>query len=208
MKTGLLLFTIITFAAALIAMTVCVIMLREYKKEKAKWGYSTEQSSDPVHSNYRYIYPAHLKPALLHESEDDQYEDLLSGLTDYFDKEKIYLKNCVKITDVAGYLGTNKASLSKAINKVYGLNYSQMVNWFRVRYATTIFAEDPEMTMEDLCRRSGFQSMTTFTSAFSRYTGNTPAEWCKHYKKGKEVPPPVFVINKPSIKDVDKNSLG
>ena len=54
------------------------------------------------------------------------------------------------------------------------------------RAALRLYAQNPELTITQLCRRVGFNSMTTFNTAFGRNTGYTPAEWCKEYRKRNE----------------------
>ena len=43
----------------------------------------------------------------------------------------------------------------------------------------TLLAKNPQMGMEQLRKNSGFNSVSTFTSSFSRFTGCTPGEYCK-----------------------------
>ena len=95
---------------------------------------------------------------------------------------KPYLKPNVKIVDIADDLQTNKAYLSRIINSYFKKNFSQFINWYRVRDAMDSFVKEPDIDITTMAGRSGFQSMTTFNTAFTRYTGMTPGEWCKKYK--------------------------
>jgi AraC-like DNA-binding protein len=45
-----------------------------------------------------------------------------------------------------------------------------------------LYMRDPTIDISTMASKSGFQSMTTFNTAFTRYTGMTPGEWCKKYK--------------------------
>ncbi|MBP5210458.1 MAG: helix-turn-helix transcriptional regulator [Bacteroidales bacterium] len=147
-----------------------------------------EQSSEKKTEVKPYIYQdmvpaAHLE--LREESVSEEMNSIALRFIDYFEREKPYLNPDLRIVDVAEHLFTNKTYLSRAINIKFGKNFSQLVHWFRIRDAVDIYANDKSksMTMQELHQRVGFRSMSTFNTAFSRYTGKTPAEWCRHYDK-------------------------
>lgn len=106
-------------------------------------------------------------------------EDLKNRLLSYFEKEKPYLNPQLTINEVALYLYSNKTYLSRLINDHYNNNFSQFVNFYRIKAAKDLFSNDNQMTIHQLCDLSGFGSMATFTMAFRLYVGNSPAEWCK-----------------------------
>lgn len=109
---------------------------------------------------------------------DDLYERLIL----YFDQKKPYLRQNLKIREVALYLYSNKTYLSRIINDKHNLNFNQFVNYYRIEEVKRLFMEDPSLNIQELCTRSGFGSMATFSIAFRYYLGNTPADWCKEQK--------------------------
>ncbi|MCK9627990.1 MAG: helix-turn-helix domain-containing protein [Bacteroidales bacterium] len=109
---------------------------------------------------------------------DDLYERLII----YFDQKKPYLRQNLKIKEVALYLYSNKTYLSRIINDKHNLNFNQFVNYYRIEEVKRIFAENSSLNIQELCTRSGFGSMATFSIAFRYYLGNTPADWCKEQK--------------------------
>ena len=119
----------------------------------------------------------------LHDySAIDDYKYVSHRFVILLKEKKLYLDPDLKMQSVADMLHTNRTYLSKAINSVYEMNFNSIVNRERIREATAMFAENPDMKITELCSKSGFKSMATFNSAFSRTTGKTPAEWCKNYK--------------------------
>jgi len=54
-----------------------------------------------------------------------------------------------------------------------------LLNSYRVKEALAILSKNPEMSMDELMTASGFKSVSTFTSSFSRFTGCTPGEYYK-----------------------------
>ena len=109
---------------------------------------------------------------------DDLYERLIT----YFSQKKPYLRQNLKIKEVALYLYSNKTYLSRIINDKHNLNFNQFVNYYRIEEVKRLFMEDSSLNIQELCTRSGFGSMATFSIAFRYYLGNTPADWCKEQK--------------------------
>lgn len=109
-------------------------------------------------------------------------EDLYERLIIYFNQKKPYLRQNLKIKEVALYLYSNKTYLSRIINDKHNLNFNQFVNYYRIEEVKRLFMEDPSLNIQELCTRSGFGSMATFSIAFRYYLGNTPADWCKEQK--------------------------
>ena len=105
---------------------------------------------------------------------------------DQFEREKLYLNPDIRVGDLAERLYTNKSYLAQTIKLKLNKNFCQLVHYYRVREAMRVYAQNPELTITQLCRRVGFNSMTTFNTAFGRNTGFTPAEWCKEYRKRNE----------------------
>jgi len=112
----------------------------------------------------------------------DNHQAICENLMEYLEKEKPYLNPNIKIIDVADCLKTNKSYLSRIINSHFKKNFSQFINWYRVRDSMDLYMKDPTIDISTMASKSGFQSMTTFNTAFTRYTGMTPGEWCKKYK--------------------------
>lgn len=94
-------------------------------------------------------------------------------------EKKPYLNSRVSKDSIAVRLGTNKTTLSKLINDKFGMNFRQLLNSYRVKEAIDLLSNDNNISMEDLRKAAGFNSVSTFTSSFSRFTGYTPGEYCK-----------------------------
>ncbi len=94
-------------------------------------------------------------------------------------EKKPYLNCRLSIEAVAVNLGTNKSTLSKLINDRFGMNFRQLINSYRVKEAIDLYSSDNSLTMDELRAASGFNSVSTFTSSFFRFTGCTPAEYFK-----------------------------
>lgn len=111
---------------------------------------------------------------------------LRERLLDYFESEKPYLSKNLTMEEVAMRLYTNKSYLSKTINVEMNKNFRELVNYYRVKEAITIFSSDTDMSMTDLREKCGFNNNASFTSAFKLNTGFTPGEWCRDMKDRRE----------------------
>lgn len=112
----------------------------------------------------------------------DEYDELVERLVSLFETEKICLKTDVHLTEVADMLAVSKSTLSRAIKMKTGKNFCQLVHYYRVREAMRIYANHPKLSAREISQMVGFNSQTTFITAFGRHTGSTPAEWCRQYK--------------------------
>lgn len=120
-------------------------------------------------------------------SHEYDFEALKNRICILMEKEKLYLNPDIRVTDLAEKLYTNKNYVAQALKSKMNRNFCQMVHYYRVQEAMRIYASNPQISMRELARRVGFNSMTTFNGAFSRHTGYTPAEWCKHFRKSNDV---------------------
>ena len=118
--------------------------------------------------------------------KDADMEDLKDRVVRVLEQEKLYLNPDIRVSDLAERLYTNKNYLAQTIKIKMNKNFCQLVHYYRVREAMRLYAQNPDLTISQLCRRVGFNSMTTFNTAFGRNTGFTPAEWCKEYRRRNE----------------------
>ena len=117
------------------------------------------------------------------DSVTDEDEELKERLLFLFEGEKLYLRPDIRISEVAERLLTNKTRLSNVIRVKTGKNFCQLVHSYRIREAMRLFSGNPNLSIVQLGQLVGFNSLTTFTTAFGRNTGYTPAEWCKNYRR-------------------------
>lgn len=114
-------------------------------------------------------------------------EDLYERFRQIMEKDKPYLDPNLRVTSMAEKLFTNRSYLSQAIKFKSGMNFCQIVNQFRVREAMRVYAMDPKLSADQLAKRVGFNSQTTFNTAFRLNSGYTPSEWCREFRKKNRV---------------------
>lgn len=169
-------YTIIAILIAYLPLIIAGAILYYRKRRK--------QSNSPAQ---KYSSPEgdipHKERLLSDEAVPDEYEEVMERLYNMFETQKLYLDPNIRISDIADKLFTNKTYLSKAIKARTNKNFCQLIHYYRVREAVAIFSANPDLTITQLSKQVGFNSMTTFNSAFGRNTGYTPAEWCKDFRK-------------------------
>ena len=83
------------------------------------------------------------------------------------------------ITDVANDLLTNRTYLSGYINTTYDTTFREWITRLRIEYAKRLLLGSPELTVQDVSERSGFQSTSHFIRIFKERTACPPAKWRK-----------------------------
>jgi AraC-like DNA-binding protein len=95
--------------------------------------------------------------------------------------EKLYLKNDLKIGDVAEKINLPVYYVSQVINEKLSKNFYDFVNEYRVDEVKKRFADTKYdyLTILAIGFDSGFNSKTAFYSAFKRNTGMIPSAFKK-----------------------------
>ena len=108
-------------------------------------------------------------------------EKMKDELIRLFDEKEIYTNGNLTITNVAALLGTNRTYISNVINNEFGFSFYQFVNKYRIQKATILLIQHPDMQIQEVASLSGFNSLSSFISAFKLNEGITPKQWKKRY---------------------------
>ena len=111
----------------------------------------------------------------------DQY--LYDRCCKYMVEKRPFLVDRYTIQDLANALFTNRAYLSKTINKYSGKNFRSYVNYYRIMYAVELFRANNSLRIVELAQLSGFHSNTSFYQAFRAVMGEPPSHWCSRVRK-------------------------
>jgi AraC-like DNA-binding protein len=100
-------------------------------------------------------------------------------LSEYMEKEKPYLDSDITIRKLSDAINIPIHHLSIVINSLCGKNFAMFINEYRIREAlTTLGARDnKEANILSVAFHSGFNSKSSFNSAFKKITGKTPSEY-------------------------------
>jgi len=114
--------------------------------------------------------------------EEQEESDLANAayraaLEAWMEKEKPYLNPDFQLTDLRQVLPLNRTYLSQLINTEYGCTFFQWANGLRIKEAKRLLTEQPEMTIEEVSKQSGFSYRRNFSRIFAQETGMSPSEW-------------------------------
>ncbi|WP_316738936.1 helix-turn-helix domain-containing protein [Pedobacter aquatilis] len=94
------------------------------------------------------------------------------------DKE-LFLNPNFSLDDAAKELKITRHILSQYVNEVLGKSFSNLIKTYRIDKAKKLLETQKNYTIESLGYDSGFNSKSTFFTAFKKNTGLTPAEYQK-----------------------------
>lgn len=114
--------------------------------------------------------------------DENKIRGLVNRLVSLMEDEKLYLNPEFSLGDAAQRLETNRTYLSRAVNAVYGVNFSSYLNDLRVKEAIRHITsgEMSHLNMEGLARQCGFSNRVTLTRAFQKFTGVSPSFFIKN----------------------------
>lgn len=109
----------------------------------------------------------------------DKKEELKNQLLATMHSEKPYLNATLTITDLAELINTNQKYLSVVINDCFHKNFFVFVNEYRVNEAIDLLKTDKgqQYSIEGIGKTVGFNSRSTFITAFKKQTQLTPSEY-------------------------------
>lgn len=106
---------------------------------------------------------------------DSYYDDLLR----LFSEKDLFKDSLLNLGKLAKMLNVPEKHLSQIINQKAGLNFNDFVNCYRIKEAQTLLSNDTRLNVIDVAYEVGFNSKSTFNTAFKKITGVTPSEFRK-----------------------------
>ncbi len=117
-------------------------------------------------------------------SSDDvdlQNTDLKSRLDLYMKEEEVFLNPSLTIFDLANGLDMSSIELSLFLNKELHKNFFDYINEYRIDKAKKLLI-DPDkkdLTVLEILYEVGFNSKSSFNTAFKKFTNKTPTQYRK-----------------------------
>jgi len=116
---------------------------------------------------------------------DDEKTRMLEKIDYMMHEKRLFSQKQLTLAGLAGDLQTNTSYLSRIINEHYEMNFSNFINTHRIREAQKMFAKNQHksMTLEGISESVGYQSRSTFNTAFKKITGVTPSVYIKNLEE-------------------------
>ncbi len=120
----------------------------------------------------RKIKEAAYRGMIRAELADELYDKIMNILI----IEKKYKDPNYSARDLAKELNTNTRYLSAVINSRFGMNYSCLVNEYRIKEALHLLVDKryADKNVEEISAMVGFSNRQSFYAAFYKNTGETP----------------------------------
>ncbi len=116
----------------------------------------------------------------------EESERHLERLVSYMEEKQPFLNPDVTINDLAKGTKISSHTISQVLNTRLNQNFYDFVNSYRVNESLRLLADtaDRRKTIIEILFESGFNSKSTFNSAFKKHTGMTPSEFKRRKDPG------------------------
>lgn len=114
-----------------------------------------------------------------------QSEEIKEQLLALFHTEKPFLDPQLSLADISEKLAVSTKHLSQVINQSLNKSFFDFINSYRIREVQEILRDsgDDKMTVLEAMFEAGFNSKSSFNTAFKKETGQTPTEFRKTIKQ-------------------------
>ncbi|MFH4967745.1 helix-turn-helix domain-containing protein [Gaetbulibacter sp. M240] len=114
---------------------------------------------------------------------NEKHENDFNTIKSHILKNKLYLDPLLSMEAVAAELGMSKSYFSKLINSYSDYNFSDFINSLRVAQAKRFLSDDTfsDYTIVAIGLECGFNSKSTFYSAFKKFTSETPTSYREQF---------------------------
>jgi AraC-like DNA-binding protein len=109
-------------------------------------------------------------------SQDDQ-SVILEKLKSLMQSEKPFLKSNFSLPELAVQLKVSTHQLSQVINDGLGKSFFEMTAEYRIEEAKRLLKDKVNIKVEEIAEEVGYNSKSSFNTAFKKITGKTPSEW-------------------------------
>ncbi|WP_196892208.1 helix-turn-helix domain-containing protein [Aureivirga marina] len=104
---------------------------------------------------------------------------ILSQINLHLKEKELYKNSNLTLTILAKELKIRPHLISQVLNENLQKNFPQFINEFRIQEAIKLLKTENHLKMEIIAENCGFNSNSTFYSAFKKVTGTTPAKYAK-----------------------------
>lgn len=130
-----------------------------------------------------------------HKAQPEEHKDVLeskyvkSGLTlqeateirqkiqEAFENDKVYKNNAIGLNDLSQHIAKDRYKVSQVLNEYLAKNFYSLLNHYRVKEAKDLLISQPFLSVKAVMYEVGFNSKTSFYSAFKKDTGLSPNDF-------------------------------
>jgi len=103
----------------------------------------------------------------------------IKSIGDYMEDKQRYLDSELTISDLSKELDIPSKIVSQVINEGFKCNFFDFVNKYRIEAAKSLFKNqaDKKLTIQEVMYDTGFNSKSSFNTAFKKITTQTPTQF-------------------------------
>lgn len=149
-----------------------IIMTNSVDKKNKRKPYNIKDRKDKDAAYRTLIRP---------ELADELYDKILTKIV----VQKKYRDPNYSAKELANDLDTNTRYLSAVVNSRFGMNYSNLLNEYRVKEALHLLKDKryADLTIEQISAKVGFANRQSFYAAFYKNKGETPNDYRKRHEQ-------------------------
>jgi AraC-like DNA-binding protein len=111
--------------------------------------------------------------------EKDEAKKILAKLDEIMINKRLYADPDLTLRTLSSLSKISERTISQVINEYRKQNFFDFINSYRIKYTMELLKDNQnhKRTMLDILFEAGFNSKSTFNSAFKKQTGETPSEF-------------------------------
>lgn len=114
---------------------------------------------------------------------DQETQNHIAQKMNLINEKELFINPNFNLEEAAAELKITKHLLSQYVNEILGKSFSNLIKEYRIEKAKRLLETERNYSIESLGYDSGFNSKSTFFTAFKKATGLTPAEYQKKHLK-------------------------
>ncbi len=113
--------------------------------------------------------------------KNEEHQNIIGRLRIFMEEEKPFLNPSLSIRNLAHQMKIAPRELSIAINHDLNQHFFDFVNEYRIKRAMNLLTDkhQPKLTVLEILYEVGFNSKSSFNTAFKKYTNLTPTQFRK-----------------------------
>ena len=119
--------------------------------------------------------------------------DIYKYVLYYLEVRQVFLDPKLSLNKLSDMIETNQTYLSNVVNRYFGCHLKDLVNGYRVEYAKELLRSG-KYPLEELPRRCGFLSRSTFYTSFKKVTGVSPKRYMKQEQRAIQSSEPIKYV--------------
>lgn len=123
------------------------------------------------------------KDGITGNSETHQSRNL-QKLLSFVETQHPYLNPDISLAKLSGQLAMTPRELSELINQSIGEHFFDFINGYRIKKAQNLLTSSPRCSVLEILYTVGFNSKSSFNTAFKKHTGMTPSHYRRQHKSG------------------------